>query len=78
MRAAASIHYYESVGGRSRQISLCRACADQKGFGALVAAPFSPEASGNDLKSRLERAISGEDFEEAARLRDMINERVLS
>lgn len=66
----ANILYYESIGGRSRQIHLCQACAEKKGFDALpVVSPVT------DLREKLELAILTEEFEEAARLRDLINGR---
>jgi protein-arginine kinase activator protein McsA len=68
----AYILYYESVAGKSRQIHLCQACAAEKGFNALPTASV-PEVSGAlSLGEQLARAISSEEFEEAARLRDLI------
>ena len=84
--AQAYIIYYESLGGQSRHTRLCQACAAKLGFGALARpdlkgvkaldVEITPEhlsaARLAGYKARQAQAIAEEDYEEAARLRDLI------
>jgi len=85
--AQAYIIYYESLGGQSRHTRLCGDCAAKLGFDALkkpdlkgvkaLDIEISPEhlsaARILGYKERLAKAITEENYEEAARLRDLIN-----
>ena len=83
----AYIIYYESLGGQTRHTRLCEACASKLGFDALkkpdlrgvkaLDLEISPEqlavARIAGYRERLNKAIQDEHYEEAARLRDLIN-----
>lgn len=83
----AYIVYYETLGGQARHTRLCQDCAARLGFDALkkqdlkgvkaLDIEISPEqlsfARIQGYKERLARAITEENYEEAARLRDLIN-----
>jgi protein-arginine kinase activator protein McsA len=85
--AQAYIIYYESLGGQSRHTRLCQECAARLGFDALkkgglegvkaLDVEITPEhlsaARLAGHKERLSQAIKDENYEEAARLRDLIN-----
>jgi protein-arginine kinase activator protein McsA len=85
--ARAYIIYYESLGGLSRHTRLCDACAAKLGFDALkktdlkgvkaLDIEITPEhlsaARLTGYRERLAAAITEENYEEAARLRDLIN-----
>jgi protein-arginine kinase activator protein McsA len=70
----ANILYYESVGGRSTQVNLCPRCAAEKGFSALKKPMLAGGHRLYEWRQQLEQAVREENFEEAARLRDLIND----
>jgi protein-arginine kinase activator protein McsA len=85
--ARAYIVYYESWGGQSRHTRLCGGCAAKLGFEVLerpdlrrvkaLDVEITPEhlsaARLAGYRERLLSAIADENYEEAARLRDLIN-----
>ena len=83
----AYIIYYESTAGHAKHTRLCQACAANYGFSALekpeisrvkaldvvISSEHLASARIQDLKLRQARAITAEEYEEAARLRDLIS-----
>jgi protein-arginine kinase activator protein McsA len=84
--AQAYIIYYESLAGQSRHTRLCEACASKLGFDSLkkhdlkgvkaLDLEITPEhmsaARLAGYREKLSEAIKDENYEEAARLRDLI------